>query len=111
MTAITWLGIQITVFYSWWRAAWGSIGYAVFWFGESVRSFLSNLWNSIVNTVTVKIIEVANFIKAGFERANQFIANAWIGANRIIADGVNRAVAFVRSLPGRIVSALGNLGR
>ena len=111
MNAITWLSNQITAFNNWWREAWGSVEDTVFQFGESVRSFLSNLWNSIVNTVTMKINEAVNFIKAGFEGANRFIANAWNGANRIIADGVNRAVAFVRTLPGRIVSALGNLGR
>lgn len=111
MNAITWLSNQITAFNNWWREAWGSVEDAVFQFGESVRSFLSNLWNSIVNTVTVKITEAVNVIKAGFEGANRFIANAWNGANRIISDGVNKAVAFVGSLPGRIVSALGNLGR
>ena len=111
MNAITWLGNQITAFNNWWREAWGSIEDAVFQFGESVRSFLSNLWNSIVNTVTTKINEVVNFIRSGFERANQAIANAWNVANQAIASGVNRAVEFVRTLPGRIVSALGNLGR
>ena len=111
MNAITWLGNQITAFNNWWREAWGSIEDAVFQFGESVRSFLSNLWNSIVNTVTTKINEVVNFIRSGFERANQAITNAWNVANQAIASGVNRAVAFVRTLPGRIVSALGNLGR
>ena len=111
MNAITWLGNQITAFNNWWREAWGSIEDAVFQFGESVRSFLSNLWNSIVNTVTTKINEVVNFIRSGFERANQAIANAWNVANQVVASGVNRVVALVRSLPGRIVSALGNLGR
>ena len=111
MNAITWLGNQITAFNNWWREAWGSIEDAVFRFGESVRSFLSNLWNSIVNTVTTKINEVVNFIRSGFERANQAIANAWNVANQVVASGVNRVIALVRSLPGRIVSALGNLGR
>lgn len=88
---------------------------------KAAWNWTKNAFTNIKNTVSSSIASVRSFISGGIS----FIRNVWSSGwnyaknfvissfNRIksgVTNGINNAVSFVRSLPGKIKSAIGNLG-
>ncbi|MFD1547712.1 phage tail protein [Nonomuraea guangzhouensis] len=102
------------------NAAWSIIKYQISnalaivgetWDGawNKVKGLLESVWNSITKTVSDKIGDVRNFIGRLSEIPGQ-VSN-WFGQVKdSISAKLNDAVSFVQSIPGRIVSAFGNMG-
>lgn len=66
---------------------------------NAVVDFIVSAWNSIVNWVTTAANNVWNAIKTAFNNAKT-----------AVSDAINGIIDFVRSLPGKILGFLGNLG-
>lgn len=91
-------------------ANWDSIKAATIAAWNAVSAWVKNAWNVIVSTVSGWIAKAVAFVTNGWNQAKSFTANAWSSLVSTIGSWIDRAIAFVRSLPGKIVSALGNLG-
>lgn len=99
--------------------AWVLAKWHEFW--DPIAQFAIDLWNSIVNTITTannwigqKIAEVWEFVLRKWHEIWDPIANfftdIWRRISTTVSDGVNSVVEWVRGIPGKIVSAIGDLG-
>lgn len=95
---------------SWWNGLWSGIS-----------SFFSNIWNGIVSFVTTYINTVRSIIAnvlstirnvwtTAWNTVSTFVSTAWSNIVNGVSNGIGNVLSFVRDLPGRVVSALGNLG-
>lgn len=89
---------------------WNGIKTAVSNAINSVRSTISNIMDSIRNTIS----RIWNRIKSVFSDAlNNVKSTVKRGFDKMVSSvrtGISDAVSYVRNLPGKITSALGNLG-
>src|SRR5690606_29234123 len=77
---------------------------------NGIRDTISNVWNTVKRTVLSALNNVKNTINRGWNSAKSLTTNAWNSMRNAVSNGVSGVVGFVRGLPGRILSALGNLG-
>jgi tape measure domain-containing protein len=75
-----------------------------------VQDTISNAWNTVKRTVLGALNRVKNTINRGWNSAKNLTTNAWTAMRNAVSNGITGVVNFVRGLPGRILSALGNLG-
>jgi TP901 family phage tail tape measure protein len=101
--AVTIIGSAISAFVNFvvgvWRGAW-----------SIVSGIVSGAWNFIVGIVSGavnRVVAVINGIKAMVDRVKAFFDQLKNAAN----GGVGSLLAFVGGIPGRILSALGNVGK
>lgn len=81
-----------------WTAAWGGL-----------KAFFSNVWQGIVTVITGArntIINVIDGIKVIVDRIRSFFNQLRDAAS----GGVGSLIAFVAGIPGKVLSAIGNLG-
>lgn len=99
--------------------AWVLAKWHEFW--DPIATFATELWNSIVNTITTannwigqKIAEAWDFVLRKWHEIwgpiERFFRDTWNSISRTVGDGVNSVVEWVRGIPGKIVSAIGDLG-
>lgn len=93
-----------------WEGAWNGL-----------LNVLKGILEFIVNTITgafdvvmhifenlaKMLVDIWNNLWGGI---GDFVVGAWNGITKTISDGVGSAVEFVKSMPGKIKDALGNLG-
>lgn len=83
-------------------------------------SFLSDNWTQTANrareiyaqieaAVTGPIRSATEFVRNAWNFAVGWVRDAWQGLRNAVAGGADSTVAYVRDLPGRILSALGNV--
>lgn len=74
------------------------------------RDLVLTIFNFVKNFITSRIEEIV----AGAQRVGEFVARVrqfFSNARDAVVDRINSIVSFVRGLPGRILDAIGNLGR
>ena len=95
---------------AWWNSIWSGIG-----------AFFQGIWNGIVAFVTAYINTVRAVIMAALSFIQSVWNNAWSAVGRVLSDawnnivngvqtGIGNVVSFVQGLPGRVMSAIGNIG-
>jgi tape measure domain-containing protein len=77
---------------------------------NAIKTAISNVWNGIKNAISNALNVVRNFISSGWNGAKNLTTNAWNSMRNAVSNGVSGVVNFVRGLPGKILSALGNIG-
>ena len=88
---------------------------------NKIKSTTSNIWNGIktvmknaivkaVMTVISKVNQIKSKMQNAWNRVKSITSNAFNGVKNAVSNGINGAVNFVRNLPGRALSALGNIG-
>lgn len=77
---------------------------------NGIKNTISNVWNGIRNAISNALNAVRNFISNGWNGAKRITSNAWSAMRNAVSNGISGVVGFVRGLPGRVLSALGNLG-
>lgn len=93
-----------------WNAVWNGIS-----------GFVSTVWGAISGAVTAGINAVKSFIQSGMNLVSSlwsstwnsvasFITGAWGRIKSGVSSGVSGMLGIVRNIPGKILSALGNLG-
>ncbi|WP_435107356.1 phage tail protein [Nocardiopsis synnemataformans] len=75
-----------------------------------IKAKVSALWNGLVAFLSTGVNKVKTFLSNGFNAAKNFVVNAVTGMHRRVVATVAGLISFVRGIPGRIKSALGNLG-
>lgn len=89
---------------------WNGIVSGVTGFMSSVSNTISSVWNSILSTVSSIVQSIWNAVTNAFNNVVNTIKNAMNSAKQGVSNGINNVLNFFRDLPGRILSALGNLG-
>lgn len=77
---------------------------------SAITGFLTGTWNSIAGTARAVWSGLTGFFAATWNAVRGGVTAAWNGIRSTIVGGVNDAVNTVRTLPGRALAALGNLG-
>lgn len=96
------------------RAVWNAV-----WSG--ISGFVSAVWGTISGAVTAGINAVKGFVQSGMNTVSNlwnsawntvvgFITGAWSRIKSGVSSGVSGMLGIVRGIPGKILSALGNLG-
>lgn len=75
-----------------------------------VKALASAAWNFIKGVVSRGAAAVKAAISHGISAAKSAFTSGWNSIKHAASSGASRVVSTVRSLPGRIRSALGNLG-
>lgn len=75
----------------------------------SIKSAISSAWSAIVGVVRSGVAKVKSVI-AGVSAIIQTIKNAFTRAKTAAQTAMNTLVSFVKDLPRRFVSGLGNIG-
>lgn len=76
---------------------------------NAVRSVTASIWNGIVSFIRGAIDRVKTFIR-GVQVIVSYVKNAFTNARNAAVGMLNSLISTVRGIPGRITSALGNLG-
>lgn len=77
---------------------------------NKIKEFASNIWDTIKGVVGRKADDMAKSVKDGLGKLKGFADDAWNKFKGAVDDGISKAVTAVKALPGKITSALGNLG-
>lgn len=85
------------------RAVWTSVL-------NAIRATTTAVWNGIVGFIRGAINNIKTFI-LGVRVIIGYVKNAFNNARNAAVGQLSNLINFVRSLPGRLTSALGNLGR
>lgn len=93
-----------------WSGAWNGIIGLVTAVWNGIGSAISGGWNRVKAFFTGGVSLIKNLWGAGWHWVHAKAASIWNGITGAISSGVGRAVNVVRGLPGRAVSAVGNLG-
>lgn len=92
-----------------WLLSLGPIGIIIAAVVGLVAIIISN-WDAIYNFIVSIGGKIGSFFSSMWSSITGFFRSAWEGLKSIVSNGINGVIDFVRSLPGRILSALGNLG-
>jgi len=76
----------------------------------AVSNFVRNAWNNIVSAVTSFGQRAVSFVQNAWERAKAITSAAWTALVTTISTAIARAISWVAGIPGRVMSALGNIG-
>lgn len=93
-----------------WNNAWAGIKGLVTAVWNGITGAISGGWNRVKSFFTGGINLIKNLWGAGWHWVHAKAVSIWHGITGAISSGVGRAVGVVRGLPGRAVSAVGNLG-
>lgn len=77
---------------------------------NGIRNAIANAFSKIVSNVVARVNLVRARIQNAWVRAKSLTSNAFNGIKNAVGNGIDGAVNFVRNLPGRALSALGNIG-
>ena len=77
---------------------------------DGIVQWIKDAWNNIVSTVQSWIQRAIDYVRNGWENAKARTREAWDNLVAAVRSGIDNALRFVRELPGKILSALGNLG-
>jgi hypothetical protein len=103
------IAIAATFVFNFLRGAVESV--VAFWVGawNLAGNIVKAVWNAIVNYVKNGIAAVQNYV-AKAAAVRQMIFDAFERARAAVVQKTGEMVDFVKGLPGKIISALGNLG-
>lgn len=76
---------------------------------NAVRSVVSAVWRAIVSFIRSQVNAIRNVIN-GIRTVIAIVRNAFNAARNAAASAINSLLSVVRGIPGRVSSALGNLG-
>ena len=75
-----------------------------------IKNKVSALWNGMVAFISGGINKIKAFITNGFTAAKNIAIAAILGLHNRVVATIARVISTVRGIPGKIRSALGNLG-
>ncbi|WP_328953675.1 hypothetical protein [Kitasatospora purpeofusca] len=95
---------------SWTSSTWGS-----------VTAWTSSSWSSVTSSVSSAVSSTGSAVAAAWRNVTSWTSDAWNSCTRAVSsawsnmtssvsDGVGNVVSYVSGLPGKILSAIGDLG-
>ena len=77
---------------------------------NAVKDIFSNAWNLVKDVLTGAFNHIKNIVLSLGNAVKDLFGNAWNAVVSIVSNAGSRVVDAVASLPGRALSALGNIG-
>ena len=71
---------------------------------------LSGVWHTITTTISNAVNSVKQWISNAWNNVKTTTSNAFNNVRTSVSNAFNNVVSFVAGIPGRVLSALGNLG-
>lgn len=93
-----------------WKGIYTAAKFVVDWFLNTAWPFLKRFWELLIADAKSRIAFFINLFRT-IQRVVDIVRDAFTRANAQILAKINQAIAWMRALPGRITTALGNLGR
>ena len=89
---------------------------------NGILGILQTVWNAIQGAVSGAINAVLGIISGvlgaisgvwtgAWNAIGSFLSGAWSNIKQAVSNGINGVLGFMRSLPGNILSAIGNVGQ
>jgi phage-related protein len=75
---------------------------------DDISAWLKNLWNSIKATATSVWNSIKDFFANTWNSIKRATTEAWEAVKTAVTTGISNVVGFVREMPGKILSAIGN---
>lgn len=76
---------------------------------DGIKTALGAVWDLIVGLVRNALSTVLGVLGAAWDAAFGVVRSAWDSIVGVVANGINSVITWVAGLPGRILSALGDL--
>lgn len=76
-----------------------------------IKTVISTVWNGIKSVITTVLNTITGVMSSVWNGIKNTVSSAWNGIKNAVSGGVAGVFNLVKSLPGKILSALGNLGR
>jgi TP901 family phage tail tape measure protein len=88
-----------------WNTMWAIIETVL----TAIWAFIQMVWDTIVGIFTGAWNTIVGLVTWAITVAQNIINNGWNAIKEFFSQGINTVVNFMRELPGKIVTALGNL--
>ncbi|MFJ7275325.1 hypothetical protein [Kitasatospora sp. NPDC098663] len=95
---------------SWTASAWGSVTSWTASSWSSVTSTVSSAASSVGSAVSTAWHNVQSWTSSAWNSCTSTVSSAWSNIASGVSSGISTVVSYVASLPGKIVSAIGDLG-
>lgn len=106
-TAVTNAGTKVGTFIA---KTWNKIKTTTSNIWNGIKTVISNVFSKIWNTAVSKVAQIYIKVRDAWNRVKSATRNAFNGVKNAVSSGISGAVSFVAGLPGRALSALGNIG-
>ncbi|WP_067184632.1 phage tail tape measure protein [Microtetraspora niveoalba] len=83
-----------------WKRAW-----------EGVKSIFSGVWNAVKSILVGALELVKAQISKAWNAATELTSKAWNALKDAVSKAIDNVIDFVKKLPGKILTGLGNLGK
>jgi phage-related protein len=77
---------------------------------EGIKMIFSGVWTAIKAIVEGALGIIKGVIGGAWDAVRTITSNAWEGVKSAVANAIGNLLGEVRAIPGKITSALGNLG-
>lgn len=88
------------------KAAWEFVKNAVSTVVNALKTVVTTVFNAYVTVITGAWNKIKSATSAVWDAVKSVVSKAWDGIRTLVSTGVDKVVEFVRSLPGRITSAV-----
>ena len=107
---ITWITTSVTKVWNKVKDGWNKVKTVTTAVWNLVKAAITNAFVKIVSAVATKVRIVRDKIMNAWNNVKRVTTNAFNGVKTAVGNGISGAVSFVAGLPGRALSALGNVG-
>lgn len=92
------------------RTVWNTIMNVIKTVWGTITGSVSTSMNALANRITAGLNSIKSFFQTAWNNMLNIIKTAWNNIKSAVQTGINNVESFVRGLPGKITSALGDLG-
>ena len=93
-----------------WSAIWGAISSTASAIWEGIKGLIASAIESVRGTIDSILAAIRGLWEGGWDAITAAVSGAWTNIVTAVATGIGDVLGWVRDLPGRILSALGDLG-
>lgn len=93
-----------------WQGVWDGIKQIVSSVWSGIQGVISGALNIVKGYITYAMGVISGIFSGVWSSISSTVSGAWSGITSAISSGVSSAISTISSLPGRALSALGNLG-
>jgi phage-related protein len=106
----TWISDRLNEIKTFWGNAWQNVKDKAGEIWGNIKTSISDAINNVKTAISNKLEEIKTFWSNAWENVKTKVSDAWNNIKQGCSDGVNNVLQWFRDLPGKILSALGNLG-
>jgi len=93
-----------------WQGVWDGIKQIVSSVWDGIKGVVNGALNIVKGYITYAMGVISGVFSGVWSSISSTVSGAWSGITSAISSGVSSAISTISSLPGRALSALGNIG-